>query len=57
MYVNAFTLLSREVEPEFREFSLSAASLGDSLGIATADIFGILIQVNPATRPLFLLCN
>jgi hypothetical protein len=42
--VNAFTLLSKEVPPSLREFSLSAASLADSVGIALADIAGILIQ-------------
>ena len=45
VYVNAFTLISRHVDPLRREFSLAAASLGDSLGIAFADIAGILIQV------------
>lgn len=45
VYVNAFTLLSREVEPRLREFSLAAASLADSVGIALADICGVLIQV------------
>lgn len=44
VYVNAFTLISRQVDPLRREFSLAAASLGDSLGIAFADIAGILIQ-------------
>ncbi len=44
MYVNAFTLISREVEPEAVEFSLAAASLADSAGIAVADVVGILIQ-------------
>lgn len=46
MYVNAFTLISHQVDPLLREFSLAAASLGDSLGIAFADIAGILIQVH-----------
>ena len=45
VYVNAFTLISHQVDPALREFSLAAASLGDSLGIACADIAGILIQV------------
>lgn len=45
MYVNAFTLISCQVDPSRREFSLAAASLGDSLGIVFADIAGILIQV------------
>lgn len=43
-YVGAFNLLAREVEPQFREFSLAAASLADSAGIAMADVAGILIQ-------------
>ena len=50
MYVNAFTLISRDIEPRYREFSLAAASLGDSLGIAFADIAGILIQVFPSSN-------
>jgi len=45
VYVNAFTLISKDVDPKYREFSLAAASLGDSLGIAMADATGILIQV------------
>ena len=52
MYVNAFTLISHQVEPALREFSLAAASLGDSLGIAFADIAGILIQVILLASPL-----
>lgn len=44
VYVNAFTLISRHVDPLMREFSLAAASLGDSLGIAFADVAGVLIQ-------------
>ena len=46
VYVNAFTLISRHVDPLMREFSLAAASLGDSLGIAFADVAGVLIQVS-----------
>lgn len=44
VYVNAFTLLAREVEPQYREFSLGAASVADSAGIAVADIGAIFIQ-------------
>jgi battenin len=44
VYVNAFTLLAREVEPQYREFSLGAASVADSAGIAVADIAAIFIQ-------------
>lgn len=44
VYVNAFTLIAREVEPQYREFSLAAVSVADSAGIAAADVAGILIQ-------------
>ena len=44
VYVNSFTLLSKEVEPALKEFSLSAACVADSLGIACADATAILIQ-------------
>ena len=60
VYVNAFTLISRDVDPWRREFSLGAASLGDSLGIAFADIAGILIQVHipsPSQHVLLQLTN
>jgi hypothetical protein len=32
------------VEPQYREFSLAAASVADSAGIALADVAGVLIQ-------------
>ena len=44
VYVNALTLISREVAPPWREFSLGAASLADSVGVALADVAGVLIQ-------------
>lgn len=44
VYVNSFTLMSREVQPALREFSLSAACVADSVGIACADLVAILIQ-------------
>lgn len=44
VYVNAFTLISRNVEPRVREFSLGAASVADGIGVALADAVGILIQ-------------
>lgn len=44
VYVNSFTLLSKEVEPTLKEFSLGAACVADSLGIACADAIAILIQ-------------
>lgn len=43
-YVHAFTLLSREVSPASREFSLAAACLADSLGIAVADAVAVFLQ-------------
>lgn len=44
VYVNSFTLIAREVEPQYREFSLGAASVADSAGIAVADVASIFIQ-------------
>ena len=44
VYVNAFTLIAREVEPQYREFSLGAASVADSAGIALADVAAIFVQ-------------
>lgn len=44
VYVNAFTLIAREVEPQYREFSLGAASVADSAGIAVADVAAIFVQ-------------
>lgn len=43
-YVNAFTLLSKEVPLAQREFSLASACVADSLGIAAADAVGVLVQ-------------
>jgi battenin len=44
VYVDSFTLLSREVAPALREFSLAAVCVADSLGIAAADVAAVLIQ-------------
>lgn len=44
--MNAFTLLAKEVEPSLREFSMSTASVADSVGIALADIFGVFVQAS-----------
>ena len=44
VYVNAFTLLAANSPPAVRELSLAAASVADSLGIALADAFGVLLQ-------------
>ena len=38
-------MLGRKTDPMYTEFSLTAASLADSLGITLADLVGILIQV------------
>ncbi|TMW65779.1 hypothetical protein Poli38472_008421 [Pythium oligandrum] len=44
VYVNAFTLLSREVPVSHVEFALSAASISDTLGIMAADFAGLYLQ-------------
>lgn len=44
VYVNSFTLMTHEVEPALKEFSLSAACVADSIGIAAADLTAIMIQ-------------
>ena len=44
VYVNSFTLIAREVEPQYVEFSLGAASVADSLGIAVADVVSVFLQ-------------
>lgn len=44
VYVNGFALISEKVPPYLKEFSLSAASIADSLGIAFSNVAGIFIQ-------------
>ncbi|TYZ63990.1 hypothetical protein PybrP1_005660 [[Pythium] brassicae (nom. inval.)] len=44
VYVNAFTLLSREVRPDRVELALSAASVGDTVGVMLADCAGLVLQ-------------
>ena len=44
VYVNAFTLIAKEVPPRHKEFSLAAASLADTLGIMLSDVTGGFIQ-------------
>lgn len=44
VYVNGFALISERVPPHLKEFSLSAASIADSLGIAFSNVAGIFIQ-------------
>ncbi|KAI8469813.1 MAG: batten's disease protein Cln3 [Monoraphidium minutum] len=43
-YVNAFVLLSKETPAASREFSLAAACVADSLGIAAADAGAVFLQ-------------
>lgn len=44
MYVNAFTLLAKEVEPSKVELALGVTSVADSFGIVFSDIGSIFIQ-------------
>jgi len=44
VYVHAFLLISREIEPENVEFSLTSASIADTFGILFSDIAGIMIR-------------
>eukprot|EP00039_Didymoeca_costata_P028204 m.20328 g.20328 ORF g.20328 m.20328 type:complete len:488 (+) comp6807_c0_seq1:136-1599(+) len=44
VYVNAFTLISKTVEPHRVELALTSASVGDSLGILMSNISSIFIQ-------------
>lgn len=44
VYVNAFTLLSKEVPASHVEFALSAASVSDTVGIMLADFVGLMLQ-------------
>ena len=44
VYVNAFTLISKQVAPEYVEFSLSAASVADTFGIILSVVTGLYIQ-------------
>lgn len=44
VYVNAFTLISKEQPEDKKELALTAASIGDSFGIILADVSGLFIQ-------------
>jgi battenin len=44
VYVNAFTLIAKEQPKEKVELALTAASIGDSLGVIAADVAGLYIQ-------------
>ena len=43
-YVHGFSRLSEHVDPSLREFSLSAASIGDTVGVIFGDVASIFIQ-------------
>eukprot|EP00753_Platysulcus_tardus_P008835 PLAT1660.2.p2 GENE.PLAT1660.2~~PLAT1660.2.p2 ORF type:complete len:437 (-),score=179.82 PLAT1660.2:595-1905(-) len=43
-YVNAFRRITVDVEPKYREFSLGAASVADTLGIVAASIVSIFLE-------------
>jgi hypothetical protein len=42
--VNGFSLIAERVPPQMKEFSLSASSIADSVGIALSNVAGIFIQ-------------
>eukprot|EP01052_Picozoa_sp_SAG31_P047034 SAG31_NODE_9240_length_1309_cov_1.563636_2_plen_62_part_00 len=44
MYVNTMTLVAEQVRPSMVEFSLGAISVGESIGIASADAVALVIQ-------------
>mmetsp|Transcript_1456 Transcript_1456/g.1876 ORF Transcript_1456/g.1876 Transcript_1456/m.1876 type:complete len:202 (-) Transcript_1456:1643-2248(-) len=44
VYVNAYILITNDAQPRWKEFSVAAASLADTLGIMTATVLGLVIQ-------------
>ena len=44
MYVNAFMLINKEVDPALREMALSSACVADSTGILLADVMSLYWQ-------------
>ncbi|UIZ24792.1 hypothetical protein KXD40_006743 [Peronospora effusa] len=44
VYVNAYTLLSKEVPPSHVELALAAVSVGDTVGVMLADCAGLFLQ-------------
>jgi len=44
VYVNTFTLISKEVAEEKKELALSISSIGESIGTILSDITGVFIQ-------------
>ncbi|KAJ8518853.1 hypothetical protein ON010_g18154 [Phytophthora cinnamomi] len=44
VYVNAYTLLSKEIPPSHVELALAAVSVGDTVGVMLADCAGLVLQ-------------
>jgi battenin len=44
VYIHGYLRICHDLPIEHREFSLSATSLAESLGIVLADIFGLVVQ-------------
>ncbi|KAE9021513.1 hypothetical protein PR003_g12940 [Phytophthora rubi] len=44
VYVNAYTLLSKEIPPSHVELALAAVSVGDTVGVMFADCAGLVLQ-------------
>ncbi|KAG7378598.1 G1/S-specific cyclin cln3 [Phytophthora pseudosyringae] len=44
VYVNAYTLLSKEIPPSHVELALAAVSVGDTVGVMFADCAGLFLQ-------------
>lgn len=56
VYVQGFSLLSRDTPPEKRELALVTASIADTLGIMASDVMGLVIQVC-CIRACVLVCG
>lgn len=44
IYISAYKRICQDIPTEYREFSLSAASVADAFGVLVADVFGLFIQ-------------
>lgn len=44
VYVNTYTLISRDLPAPKRELALAAVSVADTLGVLLADVFGLYLQ-------------
>jgi battenin len=44
VYVGGYALIAETVDPELKEFSLSAAAVGADIGVALSNVAGIFIQ-------------